>query len=306
MKLIPPDSTAATTPALPLPGMPPLLKKLFLAGTALTVFLFAMVFAPGSRGYGGPGGWGEGILYLIGAALSAGIVIWSFICWLVYRSLHTQGRGKRIGITLLFFLLPPILLAGSIGWDWLKGYPGRTETKADAPTSATLAGVVFPAGSKLEYEQDGQFGRVLVGATARKPLAFGTLQVTGIRLTDPPDERHLRLSLPAPQTIDGWNCSEQQHVDVSNNNGVITLDYCTLAGQTIADSIWPPGTLVESSADGWSVYASTLIDPSSAETCAHPSIVAGVPYVQVQATYDLKREKLSIDYGTPCTGKPAQ
>lgn len=100
--------------------MPLWLKSLFLVGSALDIFLFAMVFAPSSRGYGGPGGWGAGLLYALGAILLAGGIFWSFLTWLIYRSQQNRTRGQRIGITLLFFLAPLILVTVSIGLDSLK------------------------------------------------------------------------------------------------------------------------------------------------------------------------------------------
>ncbi|WP_255988861.1 hypothetical protein [Chitinolyticbacter albus] len=69
-------------------AMPIALKLLLWAGVALTVFLTAMVFAPSSRGYGGPGGWGAGILYFAGAVLTGGTVTLSYFIWLLYRVLR--------------------------------------------------------------------------------------------------------------------------------------------------------------------------------------------------------------------------
>lgn len=297
MTLISPDTPASKAK---LPAMPLWLRALFLVSTALTVCLFAMVFAPSSRGYGGPGGWGNALFYLIGAVLLAGFIFWSFLTWLIYRSLHDRTRGQRVGITLLLFLLPPVLLASNMGMDWLKGSPGGRKFEAESKQAVTLVGVVFPPGSELEYEEDGHFGRTLIGATASTPLALGTLQVTGIWLSNPPDESHLRLNLPSPQSIDGWFCSGNDNVKVIRKDGTITLEYCMLVGQTIANSTWPPGTRVYQTTAGWTVFASSIIDPSGAETCTSPIMVAGVPYVQVTVNYDKTRQKLTTDDGTRC------
>jgi hypothetical protein len=94
--------------------MPIAIKLIFLAGSALAIYLFAMTFAPSSRGYGGPGGWGSGILYFMGSVLVGGTVIWSFITWLAYRSMQAKGRRRPIGDALLIFFLPLIMLIATM------------------------------------------------------------------------------------------------------------------------------------------------------------------------------------------------
>src|SRR5574343_311698 len=117
----PPQS--ATSPSKP-PAMPLWLKVLFFLGVALCGFLVAMMFAPSSRGYGGPGGIGTGLLYFIGIILLGGFLIWSYFTWLIYRSLHDRTRAQRFGLTLLFFVLPLILFGAEMSIDWLKEIPG--------------------------------------------------------------------------------------------------------------------------------------------------------------------------------------
>ncbi|WP_447748412.1 hypothetical protein [Pseudomonas nicosulfuronedens] len=116
MELLPPDSTPRITVRRP---MPIAIKLILLAGSALAIYLFAMTFAPSSRGYGGPGGWGSGILYFMGSIMVGGTVIWSLITWLAYRSMQAKGRSRPIGEALLIFFLPVIMLVATMIFGFL-------------------------------------------------------------------------------------------------------------------------------------------------------------------------------------------
>ncbi|WP_236200356.1 hypothetical protein [Pseudomonas pseudonitroreducens] len=84
MEKLPTDSTPPTTVRR---STSIIVTLLLLAGTALTIYLIAMAFVPGNRGYGG-------LLYLFGSVLAGGAVIWSFITWLAYRQCELRGEGK--------------------------------------------------------------------------------------------------------------------------------------------------------------------------------------------------------------------
>lgn len=111
MKRLPPDSPQPT---------PIVIKLIFMAGSALAFYLFVMASAPSSRGYGGPGGWGDGIVYLVASFLVGAMVIWGFITWLAYRAMRASGRKGPIRAALWILFLPLILLiatmvAGGLG-----------------------------------------------------------------------------------------------------------------------------------------------------------------------------------------------
>lgn len=277
------------------PAMPRWLKMLFLLAIGLIVVLAIMFF--GSDSPGGPAGLATLMFYLFGFALLIGLVLWSFLTWVIYSALHNTAPWWRRGMTLLFFLMPAISLA-----DISISLPQAGDSHDPVSKQAvTLAGIVFPAGSKLEYDDEyGGGDHTLIGAQASAPLSLGSLSVTEIRLQNPPHEQHLRVMLSSPQTIDGWHCHPDDSTEITRTNGRIALDYCMLAGQTIGNTTWPPGSYVRRSTAGWSVFASTIISSSDIETCTRPIVVAGVPYVQVSVNYDEARQKLAIDNGTPC------
>jgi hypothetical protein len=245
----------------------------------------------------------EKLLFLFGSLFIAAIIVWVFITWGVRRTLlMTMGRGKRNGITLLIFLLPLILLMGNIGIEWLRGNIGRTETVLSISKNVTLAGVTFPPGSQLEYVQDGNFGRDLIAASSRSPLAFGSLRITGIRLEYPPDESSLRLKLASSQIVDGWQCSQTESVIINHKNGIIELDYCRLTGQTVDGDRWPPGSLVQRTSEGWTIYAS--IFDMNGENCDGAARVNGSSYTQVIVDYDHNRQHATVVSGDVCSSPP--
>ncbi|MDU4253182.1 hypothetical protein [Pseudomonas sp.] len=110
MKTSPPDSMS---PSIAGRLISIIIILLLLAGAALAIYLFAMALAPSSRGY-------EGLFYLFGSILAGGSVIWSFITWLVYRSMRASGRRRAVGAALLFLFFPLILLVYTTIFDWLE------------------------------------------------------------------------------------------------------------------------------------------------------------------------------------------
>lgn len=109
MKTSPPDSMS---PSIAGRLISIIIILLLLAGAALAIYLFAMASAPSSRGY-------EALFYFFGSILVGGTVVWSFITWLVYRSMRASGRRKPIGTALLFLFLPLILLVTTMVFGWL-------------------------------------------------------------------------------------------------------------------------------------------------------------------------------------------
>lgn len=92
------------------PVMPRWLKIMLFIGTVFSIFLFVMVFESGIQGHGSRWRSGDVLFYALGGVLLAGLTFWSFLTWLIYRSLRDKNEGLRISFTVIFFLFPLIWL----------------------------------------------------------------------------------------------------------------------------------------------------------------------------------------------------
>jgi len=196
------------------PAMPRWLKMLFLLAIGLLVVMVMMFLETDAAG--SPAGLAILMLFLLGFGLFSGFILWSFLTWAIYSALHHVAPWWRGGMTLLFFLAPAVPLTAVL----MLFFEAQATDSPDpvSKQAVTLAGIVFPAGSELEYEQYGKGDNKLIGVQASAPLSLGPLSVTGIKLVDPPGEERLRVQLASPQTIDGWHCNPDATVEVTRIN----------------------------------------------------------------------------------------
>lgn len=244
------------------------------------------------------GALGELVLY--GAAAVA--VVWCLLSAFVFYCLRRLVAWKQWSLSLGFLVLPAGWLAMDIAIEHLLGQPGGVESVMASTQSVTLAGVVFPAGSQLDYEQEGMGRRHLRGALAQEPLSLGDLRILGLRLTHSPDERRLEIRLSEAQAVDGWLCATERDVLVTRAGNRLALDLCALQPLSVGSLDWPSGTLVRRDHRGdWEL--AWFNNPRSAtEDCEQVMEAFGFRFNNLQATYDPQRQ-LQQWRGTTCNAE---
>ncbi|MDN0085112.1 hypothetical protein QU487_20600 [Crenobacter sp. SG2305] len=178
---------------------------------------------------------------------------------------------------------------------------------ADSTSHAiTLEGVVFPAGSKVEFQKESLWTEHPVSAVAPHPINAGSLR---IRSLDKQRDSTLSVGLATAQSIEGWTCSAAQpayfSVGRGANGGPSTwrLSSCRLIdGVRQAGSSWPAGTIVsrtiENSIEKWLV--SWPGNSASPETwCNETLTVDGYKLSSFFGSYD-KQHRLETWDGTAC------
>ena len=247
--------------------------------------------------------WAEaysGLATFVFSVCAIGFLIWCGLTALVYRSLRHGNKHKRTAITTLFFFFPVIALFLDIEVDELKGLPGRIVVDSSSSTPVALGGVVFPAGSEVKYEQEGNgvWRKHPVEATTRQtPVSLGTLQIRSLRLAWG-HEDSLEVVLNKPQVIDGWRCSTDE-VALNRDKDSVTLQSCVLADLVSLNGIhWPVGTWLRKSTEGnWQL--NWRIDVY--DDCSQTSEAFGFPVIEMSAEYDRQMKLLNWS-GKTCNG----
>lgn len=174
---------------------------------------------------------------------------------------------KCFGWSMLFLFSPVLLQALAILWGVTVGYAlGAIGTDRVEHTRAplTVYGVVFPLGSRIEYEQTGGFfgwraERALQHISGPHPVLLGNIYIDGFTYIPNNSGNTIRLRLSAGQTVDGWPCGGDTTVDVGH--GAPRLRSCFLA----APHMWrgklvPAGTSVYVTPDGTECVGSICLD----------------------------------------------
>ncbi|KMN36189.1 hypothetical protein VI26_07860 [Chromobacterium sp. LK1] len=187
-------------------------------------------------------------LLLIGAA------VWLLLSGLLFYALRRRKPRARFGLSLLFLLAPllwlGLQLAAGFFIERLNPVGGET---ADSPV--TLAGVSFPAGSHIVYEQDNG-SRQPVKAESSAPLALGPLSI--VSLKQEPGSRMLEAGLSGGQEIEGWPCAsaEVMPTTLEPTPQGPRLQGCWLGRPRELGAVrWPPGSVLSRDGQGnWSLF----------------------------------------------------
>lgn len=221
------------------------------------------------------------------ALLLAAVVglFWLGFCALIFYFLRHVGFWKRSAISVGIFLSPAVVYHLQLAYEKAQGTKGAFEQEEVSVKPVVVAGVTFPAGSSVEYMQNGNFGKDALGAFTNKPVDFGALHVTGLRYDREPGDKNLRVTLSHPQKIEGWLCAPQWVV-MSMENGKGRLESCRLEeGVKMDGVIWPAGVFLRRSEKGWGVHWSCRI-PENEEGCASAVQAFGKSFIYVMAEYD--------------------
>ncbi|MFL9882491.1 hypothetical protein PQR66_05605 [Paraburkholderia agricolaris] len=113
---------------------------------------------------------------------------------------------RRAGLTVLFFLAPVVCFFVLGGGQVILGKAGRTFT-AFAKRPVVIAGVTFPAGSVVSYEQlgGGYWHNRPIFAQSDKPVMAGSVEITKLMYWRE-HANTLIVVLSRDQTIEGWQC----------------------------------------------------------------------------------------------------
>lgn len=312
-------------PADSLP-MPAWLRTSFLCGAVLLLLLCALSFIQGIDGflvsllmaalallYLMLGDWGslqrlfadasgtELLLsptpYLLSLIILLPTLGWSWLSWRIYRSLALKDHPQALQRTAVFLLLPLFLInLPALYRTSIENKPVDTSGNK----GASLAGVTFPPGSQLTYENTGLFSKRLIAARSPHPLALGPLAIIAITETistegypDKPDR--IRVLLARPQEIDGWTCNSRDETLLDLTPAGPRLSHCTL----IADNggiRWPAGSM----AMGDSVADSRVVRVYTTGSSG-PAIMDGVAYCRLEVRYDTQRRLLDVSPDSePC------
>jgi hypothetical protein len=216
-------------------------------------------------------------------------VLWlafsGFVCYLLRR----QRARVRFGVTGLVLLLPLLSLLLDFGSEWLHEKL-RAPLHETSLRESSLLGVPLPAGSVLEYQEDGPWGRTLVKATPPEPVMVGDLRVRSLRRSA---DDTLDVALVADQPIDGWHCLASQPVTLHRANGIWHLSACSIAATRIGDIAWQSATQMERSDDH--VDLTWFDEPYLCGGTCSPMFWNGLQLSLAQGKYDVQMHLL--DWG---------
>ncbi|MCX4163551.1 MULTISPECIES: hypothetical protein [Paraburkholderia] len=212
------------------------------------------------------------------------VVVWLVMAFGLFRLLRKSSARKRLSLVGLFLALPVIALYSWGPIDQFLGTPGtRVEGVAESPV--VVAGVTFPAGTQIQYEQTGggYWHKTPIGAQGDKAVMLGPVEIKRLWREDV-DRNMLSLSLTRDQTIDGWSCSADPDtaVEMKLTDTQPRFQSCQLAAPRTIDGIdWPIFTEVTRADNGdWALLWNTVVHKNS-----QPVTAFGFPLQGMQATY---------------------
>ncbi|MFM0596482.1 hypothetical protein [Paraburkholderia dilworthii] len=238
-------------------------------------------------GYGDSVGAAGILMFLLKVAAGG----WILICVTVFFLMHKTVLWKRWVYSIALFVAPAVALAIDIGSEYLAGEAGdQTELTATRPV--TVAGVTFPTGSRIVYEQtdSSRWHKRIAQAESDQVLRLGTLKIIGLRQDNSDDER-FDIELAEDQSIDGWTCASAvgfwTTVSLPQHQSEPHLQSCWLAQSRIVNSItWPAYSNVSIGPDNeWSV----MWERTSVRD-APPAKVFGFDVDDMNAEYDPKMQ----------------
>lgn len=172
----------------------------------LAALLFSVI---PSLSYADVGSLGGVVVFFATAAGAIWIVLTLLAFLLFFRRFALL---KRLGLTVLFFFLPALLLGGELLKEYAfgEGYAQKTEV-----TTKPLAvlGVTFPPGSHVEYEQTGGFfgwgaDRTLQNISSPHPVMLGHVPITGLLFVQNNCCNQVRAQVSEGVTVNGWPCGD--------------------------------------------------------------------------------------------------
>jgi hypothetical protein len=188
------------------------------------------------------------------AVLAAWVLgaIWLVLAGLLYLGLRwlKLSSAKRAAIALFAFAAPFLLLGGATGVGFLIGGLGM-QTTGNSSVPVTIAGVTFPAGSRVLYEQTAARGfwnrRPVSVLYSAVPATIGLVKITGLKTSDDGSPFEVSVQLNEDQNINGWLCRQgiNEWMDLSLTPAGPLLRSCWLAGaRKIGAVSWPEGANV--------------------------------------------------------------
>ncbi|MBM3115785.1 hypothetical protein [Jeongeupia naejangsanensis] len=184
------------------------------------------------------------------------LAIWIIVGVSIYFVLHKLPFRKRLGFSGLFLVGPLILFGGNMALEAAVGYPGKPSIELSTPRPVQFFGAVFPAGSRLDYEQDGRFFwmKKLVKAEGSSPVMLGNLQIKTLSVKAGLPE----ITLSNSQRVGGWFCSGDGWADTTveiKASEVILVSCRTAIKYQLGGVEWPANTEVtRDDKGGWSLF----------------------------------------------------
>jgi hypothetical protein len=186
-----------------------------------------------------------GIFLALWGGLSVGVFLLSRRRWAGWRAL---------ALASLFFVSPALLIVLILFKGYALGeYPAEVTEATSQPLA--VAGITFPIGSRVRYEQTGGvFGwharRKLLDIHSPHPLSLGGIRIDGLQLHQ--FSADVSIYLSGDQTIEGWSCAATFDPVMSRAPSGFALQSCQLAVPHIwRGEVIPAGTFVSRDGADW-------------------------------------------------------
>ena len=154
--------------------------------------------------YGDPVGVAGLAVFLTEVAAGA----WILVCVVAFFLMRKTSLWKRLIYSLALFVAPVVLLALDVGSDYLAGHAGD-QSQRMATRPVTFAGVTFPPGSRIVYEQtdSSRWHKRIVQAESDTAVMLGPLKIVGLKQEEYVGYDSVDIALAGDQLIDGWPCA---------------------------------------------------------------------------------------------------
>lgn len=177
------------------------------------------------------------------------LLAWVILTALVFRAClrryRQQSMWKRLGLPVLFFFVPVLLVWSSFQDPFGGSIRFYTEI-TNKPVEA--CGVTFPPGSEAKYQQTGGFfgwraKRTLTDIRSPHPVLLGNIKISGIIYIHNYCPSTARVILSENQTIDGWPCLAGRDVTITLTPSGQALRLCSLSEpHRWGEKLLPAGT----------------------------------------------------------------
>jgi hypothetical protein len=214
---------------------------------------------------------------------------WTLFCILVFflfRKLIKWSRSRSFFLSFIVFLAPVIYIS-VIGVSAYLKVEAENPDPETATSPVTLAGVVFPAGSRMQYKQNNVRSRdkELVQVESNTPVMMGPFSITGLKVDA--DSGTTGIILYQDHVIDGWPCAAVAgmwtEIRLIPQLDHPLLDSCWLSEDKMIGGVtWPAGTSVSAAGGLWMLLWR--------RNQGQPANAFGFPLDYMSATYNTKLE----------------
>lgn len=217
---------------------------------------------------------------------------WTLFCVLaffLFRKLLKRSFSRSFFLSFALFMVPVVYLC-AVGVYAYFEVKSETPIPGTATHPITLEGAVFPAGSRVQYQQNGIrfWDRKPVQVESDTPVMLGSLSITGLKVDESSGVTGIILS--QNHTIDSWPCvaiaGMWTEVRLTPQQDHPLLDSCWLSEARMIGGVnWPAGTSVSATTGYW-----LLLWRRAGTSQDLPASAFGFPLDYMSATYNTKIE----------------